>query len=192
MGRGRKARLRLGVTAAAGFLALVGPSGCGADTSPAESVPELAEHLDAVDAAIVEEKWSSAKAALEDLGRAATEAREAGELSDSEAQAILAAADRLESRLPEPQDSEPAAEPTPTPSPDEEATTDSPVPEPEEPQEDPSEDEGEGEDGDDGGGDEGGGDEGGGEKGRGEKGGGDEGGGNGHSSENGPDDGHGN
>jgi len=183
-------------------MAVVGLSGCGADASPAASVPELAEHLDAVDAAVVEEDWTSAQAALEDLTRATTEAQDAGELAGTDAEAILAAADRLESRLPEAPKPEPTPKPTPTP--DQESTPDSPLPQPAEPEDDEKEDEIEGGDdgegngdesggnGDEGNGDEGNGDEGNGDEGNGDEGNGDEGGGNGPSSENGPDDGHGN
>lgn len=155
MRRGRTARSRLGVTAAAGFMAVVGLSGCGADASPAASVPELAEHLDAVDAAVVEEDWTSGQAALHDLARATTEAQDAGEFADADAEAILAAADRLESRLPEAPNPEPT--PRPTPAPDQESTTDSPIPQPAEPEDDEKTDEIEGGNDGEGNGDKGGG-----------------------------------
>ena len=85
-------------------------SACGGDESPSQAVPELADHLEDVDAALAEGDRESAQDALTDLVEAARDAAASGDLSASEADEILTAAERLESRL--------AGEPAPEPAPE--------------------------------------------------------------------------
>ena len=108
---------RFRAAAVALTVGLVTLSACGGEESPSQAVPELADHLDDVDAALAEGDRESAQDALTDLVEAATDAEESGDLSSADTRAILAAAERLESRL--------AGEPAPEP--DEETPSDEPV-----------------------------------------------------------------
>jgi hypothetical protein len=150
-----------------------------------------------VDAAIADHDYPRAQRAVDDLIEATEAAEAAGSISGQEAARIVDAANVLVEAMPEAANESPSSSPEPE------------EPSIETPEEPADEEEGEGEEGEgeegggeegggeegggeEGGGEEGGGEEGGGEEGGGEEGGGEEGGGNGHSSENGPDDGHGN
>lgn len=107
---------------AAGAVALAGLlAGCGEDESPAERVPTLARDLERVDDAIVAREFEQAEAALDDI-EAATEAALADDnLSDSDAERILAAVGSLRDALgertePEVTESPPTETPPPPPS----------------------------------------------------------------------------
>jgi hypothetical protein len=111
-------------------------AGCGSDTTPADSVPELADRLERVDSAVATGDEARIRQRVEALVAATESARDEGSLDDEDAERILAAADAMLARLPA---EEPAPEPPspPTSSP----TTE--IPEP------PEEDEGdEGDEGD--------------------------------------------
>ena len=176
-------------------------TGCGSSTPPVEAVPALEARLSAVDSAIADHQYGQARRQIQRLVKTTVAARDAGELAPEEADPILAAAASLTSALP-PVQRTPLRSPEPEPAPDvDEGEPPAPEPDPdaglseeerekrqeelekkreelekkreelqkkleEEQQKDEEED----------GGDEGG----------------EEGGGNGDSSENGPDDGHGN
>jgi len=116
---------RAGTTAACLLTVVLLVPGCGA-ADPVESVPELEERLAAVDAAIVREDYAAARTALRRLVETTTEAEENGELEDDQADAILAAATRLEARLPagSAPDTTQSPEPTATTPPAEESEPD--------------------------------------------------------------------
>jgi uncharacterized membrane protein YgcG len=153
--------------------------GCGR-SSAANAVPALEDRLAVIDTAIVREDFDAAREALDRLVRTTTQARQAGELDQEQADAILAAAAALEARLPAPEEPPTDAE-TPPPQPS------SP---PEDDEDNAGGDDGDGDD-DGEGGDDDSDDESNGKDGSGKDGSG-QGGGNGPSSGNGPDDGHGN
>ncbi|WP_153397012.1 hypothetical protein [Ornithinicoccus halotolerans] len=96
--------------AVAGMAALAILAGCGSDTAPRDTVPELGTHLDAVDTAVVEEDWDQARSELEALVERAEVAAAAGDISGEDADRIRAAATRLLERLPEEQ-TDPETEP---------------------------------------------------------------------------------
>jgi hypothetical protein len=84
--------------------------GC-AEKAPSESVPELADRLERVDAAISDDQLARARAAVDDLVREATRARMDGEITADQADEILRAAAELLRRLPSGGD-QPTADPT--------------------------------------------------------------------------------
>ena len=98
-------------------------SGCGG-TTPSEAAPELAQQLARVDRAVVSGDDARIRDRVESLKSATEAARDAGRLDEQQADRILAAADALLARLPEP-----APQPSATPSP---SHTLSPSPEEEE------------------------------------------------------------
>jgi serine/threonine protein kinase len=141
----------------------VAGGGCGQDTPPpGEAVPALADRLQRVDAAIEAGNYGQARAAVEALVAETAHAEVAGNLSSQEADRILTAARALLAQLPADPSESPAQEPAPS--------TDAPEETEQDVDEDKDDDKDE-EKQEDGGG---------------------KGGGNGPSSENGPDDGHGN
>jgi hypothetical protein len=87
-------------------------TGCGQDPPPGESVPALARHLDQVDAAIETGDYQRARLALDELVAETAQAEVGGDISDEQADRIVAAVRALLARLPETQDDE-------APSPDE-------------------------------------------------------------------------
>jgi len=95
-------------------LALVALGGCGSDSPTSAATPEIRAALLKVDNAIVDEKHPKAALALQELKRLVNQARRAGTLRDEQADAILAAADRLMSRL-VPEESETPGSETPEP-----------------------------------------------------------------------------
>jgi hypothetical protein len=103
--------LGLVLVTAAVVLMLVG---CGR-SSAAEVVPALGDQLAAVDTAIERQDFDAAREALDRLVRTTTEARRAGELDQEQADAILAAAETLEARLPAPEEPPADAETPPPP-----------------------------------------------------------------------------
>lgn len=111
-------RRRLGPALAIATLVLL--AGCGDATAPADAVPELSDRLAAVDDAVVARDDAATRAALDDLVRVTREAEDAGELDASQADAVLAAAGRLEDLLAVPAETEPTPE---------ESATWTPVPE---------------------------------------------------------------
>jgi hypothetical protein len=99
------ARHRRAGLLATGVLVLV--TGCVAGSSaPADEVPALADTLASVDQAIADHSYQRARAHLEDLVDTTADAREAGDLEPEQADAVLAAAARLLSALPEPSPAE--------------------------------------------------------------------------------------
>ena len=88
----------------------LGLVGCG-EQAPSEAVPELADRLERVDAAIADDQPASARRAVDALVRAATQARMDGEITADQADEILRAAGALLQRLPSGVD-----DPTPEPS----------------------------------------------------------------------------
>lgn len=91
-------------------------AGCGSETPPAaDDVPALADALVRVETTVAEERYPAARSALEALVEDTTAARQAGDLSGDQAEAVLAAADALLEALPG-QDPEPEEE---TPAPEE-------------------------------------------------------------------------
>ena len=92
-------------------------TGCGA-SDPTDDVPGLQRRLEAVDAAIAEGHDAAARDALAALVAATTRAEDDGRVEADQADAILAAAARLDSLLPTatPATEEPSTEaPTTTP-----------------------------------------------------------------------------
>lgn len=122
-------RAPLGHLAAVAAVAVL-LAGCGSESTPAESAPELAEGLERVDAAIVDGKDPAARDAVRALVADTEEALAAGEIEQAQADAILAAADALLDELG-------AAEP-PKPqepvTPESDETTESPEVQPEDPE----------------------------------------------------------
>ena len=115
-------------------LALTGMllAGCGSETAPADSAPELAEQLTRIDRAVAAGDEARIRQRVEALVTATESARDAGRLDDAQADRILAAADALLARLPA---EEPEPEPRPSPSPPSSSAT-TPTPAPEEGDED--------------------------------------------------------
>lgn len=190
-GRGRHAMWLRPVAVVGCIVGLI--AGCGGGTQPGEAVPALEKRLSAVDSAIADHEYRQARRQIQRLVTITVAAREAGELAPEEADPILAAAASLTSALPRMQRTQPLPpEPEPAPDVDEGGQGEPPAPEPdpdaglseeeqgkhqeelekkrEELQKKREEEQKKEE----------------------EEGGGEEGGGNGDSSENGPDDGHGN
>jgi hypothetical protein len=99
--------------------------GC-AEQAPSESVPELADRLEQVDAAIADGQPAMARAAVDDLVTEATRARMDGEITADQADEILRAAAELLRRLRSGGD-----QPTPEPTGPTESTTPEAPPEPE-------------------------------------------------------------
>jgi hypothetical protein len=85
-------------------------AGCGGETAPTESAPELAEQLERVDQAVVVGDDARIRDRVEALMAATESARDDGRLDDEQADRILAAGEAMLARLPE----EPAPEPSPT------------------------------------------------------------------------------
>ncbi|CAI9419147.1 hypothetical protein [Nocardioides sp. T2.26MG-1] len=119
MSRQRRSRA---LVVAATLVALT--TGCGDDSTPADSVPALSRQLDRVDTAIAGERYDDARTALDALTATAERARTDGTLADADADAILRAAAALADRLPEASES---PEPSTTPSPSSVATQSTPV-----------------------------------------------------------------
>jgi hypothetical protein len=91
-------RARIVLAAAAGLLAAM--TGCGSATPPGEAVPGLRTQLSRVDAALADREYTQARRALDALTRETAAARDAGRLTDEQANRILAAAARLAADLP--------------------------------------------------------------------------------------------
>lgn len=131
MRRGGVVRTLAATAAAAVALAL---GGCGGDETAADKVPALGDRLEQVDDAIVDGEYDAARESLDELVRAATRARGNGNLTEREADRILAAAAELAAALPEEDEApeeepEESQEPTPTPTPTEsETASESPTP----------------------------------------------------------------
>ena len=102
--------------------------GC-AEKAPSESVPELADRLEQVDAAIAADQPAMARAAVDDLVKGATRARMNGEITAEQADEILRAAAELLRRLGSGGDG-PTAEPTEPAEEPAESTTPEPPPAP--------------------------------------------------------------
>lgn len=97
-------------------LVLVALAGCGEDTPPAEKVPALADRLDGVDRAIAAGDPDDARDALDALVAEAARAEVRGEISDDQADAILAAVkDLLGALRPEDPEEDPSGQPEPEP-----------------------------------------------------------------------------
>ncbi|MDQ4052920.1 MAG: hypothetical protein M3237_09495 [Actinomycetota bacterium] len=137
-------------------------AGCGSDEPPSAAAPELADALSAVDDALANRNFARAEKALDRLTTEAEEAEQAGEISETEADEIVDAAEDLVALLPHNRDVDPLDDAT-TPAP---AETPPPEDEGEEDDEEKGKDDKEDKD--------------------------EEKNGNGHNSDNGPDDGHGN
>lgn len=118
----RQRRWSGGVLVAATLIALA--TGCGDDSTPAESVPALSRQLDRVDAAIAGERYDDARTALDDLTATAERAGSDGTIGEADADAILRAAAALADRLP---DASESPEPSSTPSPSSVASQSPPV-----------------------------------------------------------------
>ena len=88
-------------------------AGCGGDSTPADAAPELAEQLTRVDRAVATGDEALIRERVESLVSATESASDSGELTDDQADRILAAADALLARLPA---EEPAPKPPPPPS----------------------------------------------------------------------------
>jgi hypothetical protein len=109
-------------------------AGCGGETAPTESAPELAEQLERVDQAVVAGDDARIRNRVESLMAATESARDDGRLDDEQADRILAAGEAMLARLP-------AEEPAPEPSPPSSSPT-TETPEPPEEDEDDEGDEG--------------------------------------------------
>jgi hypothetical protein len=105
--------------------------GCGDETAPGDSAPELADQLTRIDRAVTVGDEAVIRQRVESLVAATEAAREAGRIDDAQADRILTAADELLNRLP-------AEEPEPKPSPS--PSTSAPAPASPEPDEDDHED----------------------------------------------------
>jgi hypothetical protein len=86
-------------------------AGCASAPPPGQAVPELRNALSQVDRAIVDHRPGQARRQLRRLIHTTVEARDAGRLDSTQADAVLAAAAGLLSTLPRPR---PRPEPTPT------------------------------------------------------------------------------
>ena len=102
--------------------------GCGTETAPSAAVPELADRLEAVDAAVVAQEPPRIRRAVKLLIATAEDGEESGELDAGQVESIVAAAETLLAELPAEVD-QPAPSPTtssptppssPTPSPKDE------------------------------------------------------------------------
>jgi hypothetical protein len=98
--------------------------GCG-EQAPSEAVPELADRLERVDAAIADDQPAGARRAVDALVRAATQARMDGEITADQADDILRAAAALLQRLPSGVD-DPTPDPTAPTEPTEPASPEPP------------------------------------------------------------------
>lgn len=83
-------------------LTLVVAASCASASPPGDDVPELRTTLAAVDSAIADREYGQARNQLAKLVRTTIAARDTGELAPDEAEPILAAAATLVSALPEP------------------------------------------------------------------------------------------
>lgn len=81
---------------------LVATGGCGEEPSPKTAVPHLESALSRVDESIMRRNWERTRKAVQRLIVQAGAAREAGTLTQEQADRIQAAAARLLSELPEP------------------------------------------------------------------------------------------
>lgn len=72
---------------------------CGADTPPGEKVPDLAAQLERVDAAVANEDHKAARSAVQDLVAATAAAELAEQITDEEADRIVAAARQVLANL---------------------------------------------------------------------------------------------
>jgi hypothetical protein len=79
---------------------LLVPAGCGDATSPAEAVPEIGTALERVDRALAAGNLLRAQRRLDRLVRITVGARRTGDLESSDSDAILAAAASLAAELP--------------------------------------------------------------------------------------------
>jgi hypothetical protein len=79
---------------------LLVPAGCGDATSPAEAVPEIGTALERVDRALAAGNLLRAQRRLDRLVRITVGARRTGDLQSSDSDAILAAAASLAAELP--------------------------------------------------------------------------------------------
>jgi hypothetical protein len=101
--------------AAAVAITAVLATGCG-ETSPDEAAPELARQLAQVDRAVTTGDAARIRERVESLESATETARDAGRLTDEQADRILSAADALLDQLPG-QATSPAPSPPASPSP---------------------------------------------------------------------------
>ena len=111
------------VAAATSAPLLVLTFGCGTETTPLEAVPELEAALARVDDAVVDESYRQARAAARDLKQMVLAARESGELTNRQAEEIVAATVQLVQDLPKVSTPEPRDETTSSPTPTEESST---------------------------------------------------------------------
>jgi len=101
--------------------------GCGAASTPAEAVPELAKALTAVDDALAQQLYPQAGRQLRRLVATAEDARAAGDLEQGEADRVLAAAAKLLAALPTAAAQPlPGSDATSVPSPEPEGVEDAP------------------------------------------------------------------
>ena len=109
-------RLRAGVVSTALLTAMAfGLGGC-AETQPsaADEVPALAGLLVNVESAVVDGRYTAARRQLDALVAATVDAMESGELDESSAEEILAAAAKVQALLPATRvEGEPTSEPKP-------------------------------------------------------------------------------
>ncbi|HSX68039.1 hypothetical protein [Nocardioides sp.] len=89
-------------------------AGCGgeAPTSAADQVPALGARLEKVDSLMAARAWAKARAELRAIVAAANAARASGDLDATDADRVVASAQRLLAALPAPVT--PSATPTPT------------------------------------------------------------------------------
>lgn len=128
-GRGRHAMWLRPVAVVGCIVGLI--AGCGGGTQPGEAVPALERRLSAVDSAIADHQYGQARRQIQRLVTITVAAREAGELAPEEAEPILAAAASLTSALPRMQRTQPRSpEPEPAPDVDEGGQGEPPAPEP--------------------------------------------------------------
>ena len=112
---------------------LVLAGGCGDDATTGQ-VPEIGARLDAVDEAVANRDYDTARTAIEELERSVQDARGSGDLDRSRAEEILGAAETLRHALPDqgpaPAETAPSESPTPTEDSDPEESESTPAPPP--------------------------------------------------------------
>jgi hypothetical protein len=113
---------RVVVAASAMLLCLTAGCGGGKNT-PLEATPELEAALTRVDDAIINETYQQARVAARDLKQLAIAAKASGDLTNNQADEIVAAAVQLVADLPRSTRPEPTEDLTPSPTPTTEAST---------------------------------------------------------------------
>lgn len=114
--RRRMSRMRLQPAAWALVVAATA-SACGGQQVPADEAPQVADRLDDVDAAVSRHDYPAAHDALQALMRTTTQAAKDGDLTEEQAQQIVASARRVDAQLPAAEPTEPAAPESPSASP---------------------------------------------------------------------------